>query len=215
MQMRTRRKLLSAAGGAALGFSSVAAAQEGREGPDVTFHDCHQFTVDYEGQYQLKLDAYYMIEDGEATSKPMFFGEACEETFDIRESDMFADYEPVSGPVTQSVLVEYWMEGEYRTERFSNPYYSECEEEIVQEWRDWQDGSDPNGDGDGSDPNGDDPNGNGDDGNGNDGSNGDTNDNDGNSSDQMNGFGVGAAITAIGGVLGAKRYLSRRDSEGE
>ncbi|MCL9814086.1 hypothetical protein [Natranaeroarchaeum aerophilus] len=61
-----------------------------------------------------------------------------------------------------------------------------------------------NGNGSGDDPNGDD-----------DGPDENGNDSDDNSQDQMPGFGLGAAITAIGGALGAKRYLSRRDSEQE
>lgn len=79
-------------------------------------------------------------------------------------------------------------------------------------------GDDPNGNTNGnSNGNNDDPNGNDNDGNDNGDSNGsdDPDGSDDNTADQLNGFGIGAAITAIGGILGTKRYLSRRDSEDE
>ena len=256
--MKTRRQLLAAAGTAFAVPTVVSAQEEAFAEPEVTFHDCQSFTVEYEGQYRCLVDLFLLINDpdehppgnyGEDTYKALTDYVGCgEETFSMDElwdSDFF-----YIGPVITSVQVEYFELGDEIYEQYQNPDLEQCHDALYDEWDAAHpgNGSDENGDDEPPDENGDDDtDGNGDDdtgengtdeppdenggsddgddgtnngddsttGNGgsSDGSDQNGNGNDDTAADEMNGFGVGAAITAIGGALGIKRYLSRRDSD--
>ena len=118
--MKTRRKLLAAAGTAFAVPTVVSAQEEAFAEPEVTFHDCQSFTVEYEGQYRCLVDLFLLINDpdehppgnyGEDTYKALTDYVGCgEETFSMDElwdSDFF-----YIGPVITSVQVEYFEWGD-------------------------------------------------------------------------------------------------------